>query len=240
MLPFTDLVLVEIDGQDVVTWHLAYDPNPQISYIIHNPGATDLAIVDTHGRIDQFDYNVSGDQIGVDFHKRSDYYGIIYRRRNYVAAQDGQHTYQDTWPFESQRYFAWFFPHRARILTFGPSDLEQHLQEWDDRPMLAQLSGGLTLEATYQLTNGTAGGPTAAAAPFDLDALLCDLAPPHGSEAEILCRHIAALPELSDLLGEATALRALLGQRLELNLAAPGTLALSENTPDEVSHLDRW
>ena len=56
----------------------------------------------------------------------------------------------------------------------------------------------------------------------------------------ILCRHIAALPELADLLGEATALRALLGQRLDLNLLAPGTLALSENTPDEVHQLDRW
>ena len=240
MLPFTDLVLVEIDGQDVVTWHLAYNPIPQISYMIHNPGATDLAIVDTHGRIDEFEYNVSGDQVGVEFHKRSDYYGLIYRRHGFVAAQAGQHTYEDTWPFETQRYFAWFFPHRARILTFGPSDLEPHLQEWDERPMLARLSGGLTLAATYQITDRAAGGGPAAAAPFDLDALLCDLAPPHGTEAEILCRHIATLPELADLLGEATALRALLGQRLDLNLLAPGTLALSENTPDEVHHLDRW
>ena len=240
MLSFTDLVLVEIDGQDVVTWHLAYDLLPQISYTIANPGATDLALVDTHGRIDTFEYNVSGDRITVEFAKRSDYYGIIYRRRNYVAAQADQHTYQDTWPFESQRYFAWFFPHRARILTFGPSDLEPHLQEWNERPMLAQLSGGLTLAATYRITDAAAGGPAAAAAPLDLDALLCDLAPPHGTEAEILCRQIAALPELADLLGEATALRALLGQRLDLHLTAPGTLALNENTPDEARPLDRW
>jgi hypothetical protein len=240
MLPFTDLVLVEIDGQDVVTWHLAYDPLHQISYSIHNPGATDLAIVDTHGRIDEFEFNVSGDEISVEFHKRSDYYGIVYRRHTFVAAQADQHTYEDTWPFENQRYFAWFFPHRARILTFGPSDLEPHLQEWDERPMLARLSGGLTLAATYQITDAAVGGTSAAAAPLDLDALLCDLDPPHGTEAEILCRHIAALPELSNLLGEATALRAVLGQRLDLNLSAPGTLALSENTPDEVSHLDRW
>lgn len=239
MLPFTDLVLVEIDGQDVVTWHLAYDPIPQISYLIHSPGAADLALVDTHGRIDQFDFTISGDQIGVDFHKRSDYYGIVVRRHNYVAAQDGQHSYQETWPLESQRYFAWFFPHRARILTFGPVALEAHLQEWNERPMLAQLSGGLTLAATYQITSGSAAGP-AAAAPLDLDALLCDLAPPHGTEAEILCRHIAALPELAALLGDATALRALLGQRLDLNLSAPGTLALSANTPDDIHHLERW
>lgn len=240
MLPFTDLVLVEIDGQDVVTWHLAYDPLTQMSYTIHNPGATDLAIVDTHGRIDEFDYNVSGADVTVEFRKRSEYYGIVYRRHNFVAVQAGQHTYEDTWPFESQRYFAWFFPHRARILTFGPSDLESQLQEWDERPMLAQLRGGLTLAATYQVTDPVAGGPIRAAAPLDLDRLLCDLAPPHGSEAEILCRHIAALPELDNLLGTATALRTLLGQRLDLNLTAPGTWALSENTPDEVRHLDRW
>jgi hypothetical protein len=240
MQAFTDLVLIEIDGQDVVTWHLAYDPLPQIRYIIQNPGPTDVAIVDTHGRIDTFDYHISGDQVSVDFPKRSDYYGIVYRRRNFVATQADRHTYEDTWPFESQRYFAWFFPHRARILTFGPSDLEPHLQEWDERPMLARLSGGLTIAATYQITDTAAGGPAQAAAPFDLDALLCDLAPPHGTEAEILCRQIAALPELADLLGEATALRALLGQRLDLHLTAPGTLALNENTPGEDRPLDRW
>jgi hypothetical protein len=118
--------------------------------------------------------------------------------------------------------------------------MEPHLQEWDERPMLARLSGGLTLAATYQIAGTIPGLGTQAAAPLDLDALLCDLAPPHGTEAEILCRHIAALPERADLLGEAKALRMLLGGRLDLNLMAPGTLALSENTPDEVSHLDRW
>ncbi len=240
MLPFTDLVLVEIDGQDVVTCHLAYDPLPQISYPIHSPGPADLALVDTHGRIDLFDYDVSGDTINVQFHKRSDYYGILHRRHNFVALQDDAHHYEETWPFENPRYFAWFFPHRARMITFGPSDLEPQLQEWDERPMLARLSSGLTLTATYQIAGATPTLRTPAAAPLDLDALLCDLAPPHGTEAEILCRHIAALPELADLLGGATALQALLGGRLDLNLVAPGTRALSENTPDEVSHLDRW
>ena len=225
MATYTDLVLIEIDDQDVLTCHLAYDSRQQFHYIVRTPGAGELVIVDRAGRVENMIYELNADHIRVAFRKRSDYYAVLHRRSNFVTAQGDQWAYRDTWPATAQHYFAWFFPSDSRVLALAPDQLLPHLARWNGQPVLEHPSATPDIAATY-----VRGGPPAPALPrresFDLDRLLCDLAPPHGTEAEILCRHLTQLPDLDSRLGGATALRALLAQKLDLNLNAPGTRSL--------------
>lgn len=225
MATYTDLVLIEIDDQDVLTCHLVYDSLPQVRYLVRTPGATELVIVDRGGRVDNMVYEFTADHIRVEFRKRSDYYAVLHRRRNFVSAQGDQWVYHDTWPLTAQHYFAWFFPPGSQVLSLAPDHLRPHLALWNGQPVLEQLSAMPDITATYRQT----AAPTPALPrreSFALDRLLCDLAPPHGTEAEILCRHLTQLPDLDSLLGGATALRSLLAQKLDLNLNAPGTRSL--------------
>ena len=225
MATYTDLVLIEIDEQDVLTCHLTYDSLPQVRYLVRTPGATEMVLVDMAGRMDNMTYEFTADHIRVEFRKRSDYYAVLHRRRNFVTAQGDQCVYRDTWPLTAQHYFAWFFPPNSRVLALAPDHLLPQLAVWNGQPVLEQAGAAPDIAAIYQ---------RAAASPpalprresFDMDRLLSDLAPPHGTEAEILCRHLTQLPDLDTLLGTAPALRALLAQKLNLNLNAPGTRSL--------------
>jgi hypothetical protein len=213
MATYTDLVLIEIDDQDVLTCHLAYDSLPQVRYLVRTPGASELVIVDRAGRVDNMTYEFTADHIRVEFRKRSEYYAVLHRRRTLVTAQGEQWLYHDTWPLTAQHYFA------------APEQERAQLTVWNEQPVLEHGSGTPDIVMAY-----ARAGEDAPALPrresFDLDQLLCDLAPPHGTEGEILCRHLAQLPELDTLLGTAPALRALLAQKLDLNLNAPGTRSL--------------
>jgi hypothetical protein len=225
MATYTDLVLIEIDDQDVLTCHLAYDSLPQVRYRVRTPGATELVIVDRAGRVDNLTYEFTADHIRVEFLKRSDYYAVLHRRRNFVTVQGDQWTYNDHWPATAQHYFAWFFPRGSRVVTLAPDQLLPQLARWNEQPVLEQHSATPTITATYSKAAATAPALPRRES-FELDRLLCDLAPPHGTEAEVLCRHLTQLPDLDSFLGGATALRALLAQKLDLNLNAPGTRSL--------------
>jgi hypothetical protein len=225
MATFTDVILLEIADQDVITCHFAYDPMPYVHYIIRTPGATDLVVVDMQGQVENLIYEFTTDSIRTEFRKRFPFYAVLHRRHKFVARADDTFTYEDSWPMDCPTYFSWFFPPHSRVRSLTLPPLAGQLVQWNNQPMLTQITTGLTLSATYQ--HGTDAGlalPPAGA--LDFDALLCDLAPPHGTEAEILCRAISAVPELATLLEGTTAIPALLAQKLDLNLNAPGTRSL--------------
>ena len=224
MLPFTNLVFTELAGADVITCHLAYSPVASLSYVVEHSGATDIAVLDLHGRISDLSYSLSPTQATVTCRKRSDYYAVLVRRREYLTLDQGLVQYVDTWTGNGGRYALWFFPPQATVLAIRPPTPVAPLYQWQGSPLLATLTNEAQISVQYTIQGPPV--PPLSSAPFDLEQLLGDFAPPHGTEGEILCAGLAALPDVADLLGGAVALRAILAQKLALNLAAPGTMSL--------------
>lgn len=225
MLPFTQLVLTEFVGADAITCHFAYSTMPIISYPIRHRGPTDVAVVGLQGRITELAPAADADQVTITFHKPADYYAVLYRRRDFVTRNGDQAQISDSWPGGGLRYAAWFFPPGSSAITITPPTLAAPLHQWQGCPTLALETLEPQIAATYTMRGSPLTLPPAAA-DFGLARLLSDFAPPHGTEAEILCRLLGSITELPDLLAGAGALPALLTQPLALNLAAPGTLSL--------------
>jgi hypothetical protein len=203
------LSLVEIVGQDVLSWRLVTDPRPNHVCVVDSPQVAGLCIVDETGEITAIQTAQSARRTVYSFETQSSLYSMIYWRRGYVEEKEGHYTLRDTWQAVEPRVFLFAFPPDTVLESLSPPPLQASLSAWERLLFATALGTQITAEATYQVDPQRAALQTVrAVAPPPLTTLAGLL--PAAPGLPVLLNRVRTLCKARDTLGGSRLLRHIL------------------------------